>query len=320
MFDSLEDLSTRLTAAGYFIDPVMTQVVFLAGRLQKPLLLEGPAGSGKTQLAISVATAANTHVERLQCYRGVTEDKAIGRFDEGLQRLYMEFSKGQHESWRNVQANLKGRDFFRPGPLMRALECERPCVLLIDELDKVDDGFEAQAFKRASSCFGLGRYLYNLPETWVDLDGQGKPTRLPALPNWALPKANSATGKINPACGPRPPEVQRGPIDQRITGKIEGFRRILGDPIYGEILWRVARTQKANAIPNAQLQANVAEAMERASRGIRKAQSLAESIGDTQFVSVLDRLHIGSMTTISNLEALKHLVSELEGLARQPAA
>ena len=320
MFDSIDDLGTKLAATGYFIDPVMTQVVFLAAKLQKPLLLEGPAGSGKTQLAVSVAAAARTHMERLQCYRGVTEDKAIGRFDEGLQRLYMEFSKGQHENWQTVQANLKGRDFFRPGPLMRALECERPCVLLIDELDKVDDGFEAQAFKRAASCFGLGRYLYNLPETWVDLDGQGKSTRLPALPNWALPKAKSVTGKTNPACGPRPPEVQRGPIDQRITGKIESFRRILGDPIYGEILWRVARTQKANAIPNAQLQATVAEAMERASRGIRKAQSLAESIGDTQFVSVLDRLHIGSMTTISNLEALKHLVSELEGLAGQPAA
>ena len=82
-------------------------------------------------------------MERLQCYRGVTEDKAIGHFDEGLQRLYMEFSKGQHENWQAVQANLKGRDFFRPGPLMRALECEQPCVLLIDEIDKVDEGFEA---------------------------------------------------------------------------------------------------------------------------------------------------------------------------------
>jgi MoxR-like ATPase len=143
MFDSLEDLSTKLAATGYFIDPVMTKVVFLAGKLQKPLLLEGPAGSGKTQLAVSVAQAANTHIERLQCYRGVSEDKAIGHFDEGLQRLYMEFSKGQHENWQTVQASLKGRDFFRPGPLMRALECERPCVLLIDELDKVDDGFEA---------------------------------------------------------------------------------------------------------------------------------------------------------------------------------
>ena len=81
----------------------------------------------------------------------MTEDKAIGRFDEGLQRLYMEFSKGQHENWQTVQANLKGRDFFRPGPLMRALECERPCVLLIDELDKVDDGFEAMLLEILSA-------------------------------------------------------------------------------------------------------------------------------------------------------------------------
>jgi MoxR-like ATPase len=100
MFDSLADLSAKLSATGYFIDPVMVQVVFLAAKLKKPLLLEGPAGSGKTQLALSVAAAADTHVERLQCYRGVSEDKAIGRFDEGLQRLYMEFSKGQHENWQ----------------------------------------------------------------------------------------------------------------------------------------------------------------------------------------------------------------------------
>jgi len=151
MFDSLEELDRKLAATGYFIDPVMVQVVYLAAKLQKPLLLEGPAGSGKTQLALSVAAAARTHVERLQCYRGVTEDKAIGRFDEGLQRLYMEFSKGQHENWQTVQANLKGRDFFRPGPLMRALECDRPCVLLIDELDKVDEGFEAMLLEILSA-------------------------------------------------------------------------------------------------------------------------------------------------------------------------
>ena len=178
---------------------------------------------------------------------------------------------------------------------------------------------EAQAFKRSASCFGLGRYLYNLAEMWVPLNEHRQPFEFPALPQWALPKMGAPV-KNHPSSGPHPAAVQRGPIDQRITGKIEGFRRILGDPIYGEILWRVARTQKANAIPNAQLQANVAEAMERASRGIRKAHSLAESIGDTQFVSVLDRLNIGSMTTIQNLETLKHLVSELEALVGQPAA
>src|SRR3984957_7005517 len=138
MFDSLTDLSSKLSATGYFIDPVTVQVVYLAAKLKKPLLLEGPAGSGKTQLALSVAAAAETHVERLQCYRGVSEDKAIGRFDESLQRLHMEFSKGHH-------------DFFRPGPLMRALECEGPWFLLIDELDKVDDGFEAMLLEILSA-------------------------------------------------------------------------------------------------------------------------------------------------------------------------
>ena len=151
MFETLDEFATKLRASRYFIDPVATKVVYLATELQKPLLLEGPAGSGKTALAFAVAEAARTHVERLQCYRGVTADKAIGRFDESLQRLYMEFSRDQHESWETVQSNLKGRDFFRPGPLMRALECERPCVLLVDELDKVDESFEAMLLEALSA-------------------------------------------------------------------------------------------------------------------------------------------------------------------------
>jgi MoxR-like ATPase len=82
-------------------------------------------------------------MERLQCYDGLNDKQAIGEFDQGLQRLYMEFSKDQGRNWHEVLNSLKGRDFFRAGPLMRALEYEKPCVLLIDELDKVDHGFEA---------------------------------------------------------------------------------------------------------------------------------------------------------------------------------
>ena len=102
--------------------------------------------------------------------------------------------------------------------------------------------------------------------------------------------------------------------------RIEGFRRILGDPIYGEILWRVAHARQANAIQNAQLQANVAEAMERASRGVSKAHSLADQIGETSFIAILDRLRIESMTTLPRLETLKALVAELEREAARTAS
>ena len=178
---------------------------------------------------------------------------------------------------------------------------------------------EAQAFKRAASCYGLGRYLYNFAEMWVPLNEYRQPVEFPKLPHWALPKGNN-TGRSHPAAGSRPPAVQRGPIDQKTTVRIEGFRRILGDPIYGEILWRIAQARQANAIPNAQLQANVAEAMERASRGFGRAHSFAEQIGETSFIAILDRLRIESMTTIPRLEMLKALVAELEREAARTAA
>jgi hypothetical protein len=82
----------------------------------------------------------------------------------------------------------------------------------------------------------------------------------------------------------------------------------------------VSRARRANAIPNAQLQSDVSEAMERAARGIRKAHSLSDEIGDMQFVSVLDQLQIRSMTTIRNLETLKRLVMTLEEFAARTAA
>jgi hypothetical protein len=178
---------------------------------------------------------------------------------------------------------------------------------------------EAQAFKRAASCYGLGRYLYNFAEMWVPLNEYRQPVEFPKLPNWALPKG-SVPAKSHPASGSRPPAAQRGPIDQKTTVKIEGFRRILGDPIYGEILWRIAHARQANAIPNAQLQVNVAEAMERASRGVRKAHSIADQIGEASFIAILDRLRIESTTAIPRLEMLKTLVVELEREAARTAA
>jgi MoxR-like ATPase len=144
VFSSLQELEGGLRASGYIADSVATTTVYLAARLQKPLLLEGPAGSGKTQLAYAVADAADTTVERLQCYEGINEEKAIGKFDEPLQRLCVELkAKSADVDWESLRTELHGQQFFGAGPLLRALQCERPCVLLIDELDKVDHAFEA---------------------------------------------------------------------------------------------------------------------------------------------------------------------------------
>jgi MoxR-like ATPase len=144
VFPSLQELEGGLRASGYIADSVATTTVYLAARLQKPLLLEGPAGSGKTQLAYAVAGAADTTVERLQCYEGINEEKAIGKFDEPLQRLCVELkAKSVSVDWESLRTELHSEQFFGAGPLLRALRCERPCVLLIDELDKVDHAFEA---------------------------------------------------------------------------------------------------------------------------------------------------------------------------------
>ena len=144
MFGSLDDVQNGLVRTGYIADTIVETTVYLAAKLHKPLLLEGPAGSGKTQLAYAVAAAAKTVVERLQCYEGIDEEKAIGKFDEALQRLCVELqTKTGEVDWQQMRAELHGQDFFSAGPLLCALRYEKPCVLLIDEIDKVGQQFEA---------------------------------------------------------------------------------------------------------------------------------------------------------------------------------
>ena len=151
MVVSLADVGAGLRATGYIADSIAATTIYLAAKLHKPLLLEGPAGSGKTQLAYAVAQAAHTTVERLQCYQGINEEKAIGKFDEPLQRLCVELkAKSNGVDWESLQIELHGRQFFCAGPLLSALEHEKPCVLLIDELDKVDHAFEAMLLELLS--------------------------------------------------------------------------------------------------------------------------------------------------------------------------
>ncbi|TAM83517.1 MAG: MoxR family ATPase [Acidobacteria bacterium] len=153
MFASLEDLRIRLRNTRYIIDAVTLKAVYLAAEMKKPLLVEGPPGSGKTELAYAIASAADTVVERLQCYEGIGEDKAIGKFDEAMQDLFLRLQGNQlTDSWDEIRFRLHSLDFFSQGPLLRALLYrDRPCVLLIDELDKVDQAFEAMLLELLSA-------------------------------------------------------------------------------------------------------------------------------------------------------------------------
>jgi MoxR-like ATPase len=151
MFSSVEKLDQGLRISGYIADAVTSIIVYLASQLHKPVIVEGPAGSGKTQLAYAVAAAARTTVERLQCYQGINEEKAIGKFDEALQRLCVELkAKSGDIDWAAVRTELHSQEFFNAGPLMRALLSENPRVLLIDEIDKVDQEFEAMLLELLS--------------------------------------------------------------------------------------------------------------------------------------------------------------------------
>jgi len=144
MFSSSRDLADRLLAAKYIVDETVLSAIYLAARMCRPVLIEGPPGCGKTELAYAVARSTETRVERLQCYVGINEEEAIGKFDEALQRLFLDARTGISGDWEAIRRELHGLEFFTKGPLLRALLYEdKPCVLLVDEIDKVDQEFEA---------------------------------------------------------------------------------------------------------------------------------------------------------------------------------
>lgn len=145
MFPSIDDLCQKFERAKYIVDPITISQVYVTGELQKPVLIEGPPGCGKTESAKALAFAMDTSLERLQCYPGINEEKAIGKFDTSLQRLFLETQSDQlGTDWESIRSRLHTLDFFVQGPIMRALQyAPKPCVLLIDEVDKVDEEFES---------------------------------------------------------------------------------------------------------------------------------------------------------------------------------
>src|SRR2546428_13094379 len=117
MSSSPKDVADKLLAAAYVIDQTVLSVSYLAAKMRRPLLIEGPPGCGKAELAYAVARVAETVVERLQCYVGINEDKAIGKFGEALQKLFLEAPTAHVDRDRDaIRQELHGLDFFTKGP------------------------------------------------------------------------------------------------------------------------------------------------------------------------------------------------------------
>src|SRR3712207_3093927 len=128
-------MRARLGAVGYLADESAALVAFLAGRLGKPVLVEGPAGVGKTELAKALSRATERRLVRLQCYEGLDEAKALYEWNYRKQLLRIQ-TESREAGWDQVQEDIFGEDFLLSRPLLQAIGAEEPVVLLIDEIDK----------------------------------------------------------------------------------------------------------------------------------------------------------------------------------------
>lgn len=136
IFASVDDVQVRLADTGYLADKATATSVFLADRLGKPLLIEGPAGVGKTELARAVAQTSGAELVRLQCYEGVDEARALYEWNHAKQILRIQAS-GEND-WAETKADVFTEEFLLSRPLLTAIRRTDPTVLLIDETDKAD--------------------------------------------------------------------------------------------------------------------------------------------------------------------------------------
>ena len=158
MFKSIDVVKTMLTQQNYLVNDKVATTVFLAYKLQKPLLIEGPAGVGKTQLAKALAGALNTSLIRLQCYEGLDESKALFEWNYQKQLLRIQANHLTEKTWEETKTSIFSEEFYLARPLLKALQEKETVVLLVDELDKSDEEFESFLLE------ALSDYQVSIPE------------------------------------------------------------------------------------------------------------------------------------------------------------
>ena len=179
---------------------------------------------------------------------------------------------------------------------------------------------EAQAFKRACSCFGLGRYLYYFEGVWIDLDERKRPRCIPQLPAWATP-AGWAQGLRPNVCKSNGATngVSADDDDARVAGlvkEIEGMAELVGRGLYRGLLRDLARAWNPREIPDASLLQRVLEHMRSAERGLRRLEAALDRIGPEALVPILRTIGLTSLERVDNLETLKRIVLEIEAAAK----
>ncbi len=157
-FSDVATVQSQLRDVHYLADEGIAGVVYLAERLEKPVLVEGPAGTGKTQLAKSVSEITGARLIRLQCYEGLDESKALYEWNYKKQLLRIQADRGDEHSWDDVSDDIFSDDFLLTRPLLEAISADDPVVLLIDEVDRLEVETEALLLEILSD------YQVSIPE------------------------------------------------------------------------------------------------------------------------------------------------------------
>lgn len=156
-FESVQSVRDGLKSVNYLADDGIAGVAFLADRLGKPVLIEGPAGTGKTQLAKSIAEMTGAKLIRLQCYEGLDESKALYEWNYKKQLLRIQADRNS-DAWNDIHDDIFGSEFLLTRPLLEAITSKEPVVLLIDEVDRVEVETEALLLEI------LSEYQVSIPE------------------------------------------------------------------------------------------------------------------------------------------------------------